>query len=122
MSDKEIKNREFDFPTAPLGAFNQLKQVEDEIRRLESLKRKLRKFLGTAIPVEEQPDGQRVGEFEGVLRISFQRKNVAYSKAMNEIMKTLVPNTKYDEACGIVEKHTSVTWIDKFHEVPEEDY
>lgn len=122
MSDKQIQNREFEFPTAPLGVFNQLKQVEDEIRRLESLKKKLRKYLGTAIPVEDTPDGQRVGEFEGVRRVSFPRKTVSYAKALDEVVEKLVPKTKSPEVEKIVESHTKHMWIDKFHEVEEEDY
>jgi hypothetical protein len=117
----DIQQRNFEFPTAPLAVHNQLTQVEDEIKRLDSLKRKLRTYLKQTIEVEDIDDRHKMGIHDGVRRTVHMRENVSYAKAMKEIVDTLVPKTKLEAVDEIVEKYTRQQWIDKFSLAEDEE-
>lgn len=124
MSDKQVQQKDFQFPTAPLSVHTQLKQVEDEIKRLDSLKKKLRQFLKTAIEVVDVDEKHKRGELEGVIRSSHMRESIAYAKVLAEVEEKLVPKSKKDELEEIRQKYTSQMWVDRYSLSgdDEEDY
>lgn len=123
MSDETaIVVKDFQFPTRVDEAHNVLEEVSDQIKRLESLKKKLRKYLCDNIPVEYVDEKHAAGEVGGIHRTQFVQLRTSYSDAMREIVDTLVPKTRLGEVKDIVERHTKVVMIDRFSTVIEEDF
>lgn len=123
MSDETaIVVKDFQFPTQVDQAHNVLEEVSNQIKRLESLKKQLRKYLCDNIPVEYVDEKHAAGEVAGIHRMQFVQLRTSYSDAMREIVDTLVPKTRLGEVKDIVERHTKVVTIDRFSTVAEEDF
>lgn len=115
MSDtKSITVREFTVPVTVDGAYEALNEISTEIKRLDSLKKKIRKYLCDNIPVESVDEKHAEGEVNGIIRSQFAQLRTSYSDAMREIVDELVPKTRLGDVKDIVEKHTKVVLIDKF--------
>lgn len=118
----ELAQKEFQFPTKPSDAFSHLQQIESEIKRLDSLKKKYRSFLAKAVPVEEIDESHKEGSVDGVRRLSFKQSRPSYAKALEQVVEELVPKTKHDQADKIVESTKKDVWVDKFSQDQEDEY
>lgn len=116
-----VERLEFQPPTIPSEGMFQLDAVEAEIKRLDSLKRSLRKFLSKMIDVEDVDETHREGVADGVRRACHMRFNVKYKDAMEQIVNNLVPKSKHGAAQEIIDSCKTSQWIDKFSVVEEDE-
>lgn len=119
----DIEQKEFQFPANPGAAFHQLDQIDAEIKRLSSLKDKVRKYLKQTIPVNEvegNPD-HKVGMVDDVKRLSYRQFRVSHSKVLDAVIEELVPKTKSGRVDEIIAEHTKEIWVDRFSAAEEDD-
>lgn len=119
---KELQQKDFQFPTHPSDAFSHLEQIDSEIKRLNSLKSKYRKFLAKAIPVEQVDEKHYVGEFEGVKRMQYRQDRTSYQKVLDQVVEELVPKTKQDRVEEIAAENTKEVWAERFFQAEEDNY
>lgn len=124
MSDeKALKQVKFEFPVSVDSAAMQLDQIDAEIKRLNSIKDKVRKFLKSNIPVrvDEENPNQRVGEIEHVRRLSYKQERTSNEKVLSAVVEELVPKTKLDRVEELKQEHTKEIWVDRFSIIEEDD-
>ena len=123
-SEDGMERREFQFPASVRGGFDELAHIEGELKRLESRKKALRKYLQDSIPLTDVDErGVEFGVVDGVVHRTFTRPSVSYAKVLDKVKEFLVPKTRWDDVGVIVEEFTSHSEVHKFEEERDEyDY
>lgn len=122
-----MENREFQFPSKVGDAWEQKQEIEREIRSLEKRKKALEKFMKDSLrqhlPSEPDEKGHYTAVVDNVRLTAYNQKYPSYAKAIDQIVDTLVPKTKHDEAEEIIARNSSIKRQEKLsYQEPEEDY
>jgi len=121
MSDSNaVQRREYLFPERTNQAMIQLNQVDAEIKRLTSLKGKLRGFLTSSINVEDVDPKHKEGEADGVVRKDHMQMRLGHKDALEQVIEEFVPKKKHDRLEEIMVENTKEIWVTKFS-MPEDD-
>lgn len=80
-------------------------KAKEAYEKLDADAKLLRDQLVASIPPNQSK--------EGVLHKRFEKKNVSYKNALDEVRDNLVPKTKLAEVLRIIEENTSISFTDK---------
>lgn len=122
-----MENREFQFPSKIGEAWKQKEEIEREIKALDKRKKALEKFMKDQLEAEMPQEPDEKGHFvvvrDNVKLTGYYQDYPSYSRAINEVIETLVPKSKRDDAIGVISEHTNrrfntkLSWVE-----PEEDW
>jgi hypothetical protein len=116
----QLESALFGFPESIEVAYLMYVLCDSWSKRLDTRSKGLKKYLRDQIPVETNEEGRGEAVVEGVRRKVWYQESTAYSKALEEVKKVVVPKTRWEQVDEIVAKHTSnPTLRDKLSEATD---
>lgn len=82
-----------------IDLLNELKDIKEQQKELSNQEKLIKQKLQAEIPANEQ----KAGVFHKVT----QTKNISYGKALDEVVRELVPKTRRSQVDFIIKRNTS---------------